>query len=99
MNIEEFLYHEARLLDTHRLEAWLDLYTDDATYWVPLEQGQQDAPASRGAHRAGFPDAATGPAADPAGVGPWSRDVRRPSSAYSARSSTAGQVQTRFLSP
>jgi len=43
MNIEEFLYHEARLLDTHRLEAWLDLYTDDATYWVPLEQGQQDA--------------------------------------------------------
>jgi len=43
MNIEEFLYHEARLLDTHRLEAWLDLFTDDATYWVPLEQGQQDA--------------------------------------------------------
>jgi benzoate/toluate 1,2-dioxygenase subunit beta len=42
MNVEDFLYHEARLLDTHRLEAWLDLYTDDATYWVPLERGQRD---------------------------------------------------------
>jgi len=42
MNIEQFLYHEARLLDTQQLEAWLELYTDDATYWVPLEQGQKD---------------------------------------------------------
>ena len=42
MNVEEFLYHEARLLDTHRLEAWLDLFTDDATYWLPLERGQRD---------------------------------------------------------
>jgi len=43
MNVEEFLYHEARLLDTHRLEAWLELFTDDATYWLPLERGQKDA--------------------------------------------------------
>jgi benzoate/toluate 1,2-dioxygenase beta subunit len=43
MKIEEFLYHEARLLDTHQLEAWLDLFTEDATYWLPLERGQQDA--------------------------------------------------------
>jgi 3-phenylpropionate/cinnamic acid dioxygenase small subunit len=42
MNIEQFLYHEARLLDTQQLEAWLELFTDDATYWVPLEQGQKD---------------------------------------------------------
>lgn len=42
MNVEQFLYHEARLLDTGQLEAWLDLFTDDATYWVPLEQGQRD---------------------------------------------------------
>jgi 3-phenylpropionate/cinnamic acid dioxygenase small subunit len=40
---EQFLYHEARLLDTQRYEDWLALFTDDATYWVPLEQGQQDA--------------------------------------------------------
>ena len=42
MKVEDFLYHEARLLDTHQLEAWLDLFTDDATYWLPLERGQRD---------------------------------------------------------
>jgi benzoate/toluate 1,2-dioxygenase beta subunit len=42
MNIEQFLYHEARLLDTGQLEAWLELFTEDATYWLPLEQGQKD---------------------------------------------------------
>jgi 3-phenylpropionate/cinnamic acid dioxygenase small subunit len=42
MNVEQFLYHEARLLDTRQYEAWLDLFTDDATYWVPLEPNQQD---------------------------------------------------------
>jgi 3-phenylpropionate/cinnamic acid dioxygenase small subunit len=43
MKVKEFLYHEARLLDTQQLEAWLDLFTEDATYWLPLERGQQDA--------------------------------------------------------
>ena len=43
MNIEQFLFHEARLLDTGRLEEWLALFTEDATYWLPLEQGQKDA--------------------------------------------------------
>jgi ethylbenzene dioxygenase subunit beta len=42
MNVEQFLYHEARLLDTQQLEAWLELYTEDAIYWVPLERNQQD---------------------------------------------------------
>jgi 3-phenylpropionate/cinnamic acid dioxygenase small subunit len=42
MNIEQFLYHEARLLDTQQLEAWLALFTEDATYWVPLERSQKD---------------------------------------------------------
>jgi benzoate/toluate 1,2-dioxygenase beta subunit len=41
--VEQFLYHEARLLDQQRYEDWLALYTEDATYWVPLEQGQSDA--------------------------------------------------------
>ena len=40
--IEQFLYREARLLDTQRYEEWLDLWTEDATYWVPLEQGQSE---------------------------------------------------------
>ena len=42
MTPEQFLFHEARLLDTQQLEAWLELFTDDATYWVPLERGQKD---------------------------------------------------------
>jgi 3-phenylpropionate/cinnamic acid dioxygenase small subunit len=42
MNAEQFLYHEARLLDTQQLEAWLALFTDDATYWIPLEREQKD---------------------------------------------------------
>lgn len=42
MNVEQFLYHEARLLDAGELEAWLELFTEDATYWVPLERGQKD---------------------------------------------------------
>ena len=42
MSVEQFLYHEARLLDTQQLEAWLELFTDDATYWVPLERNQKD---------------------------------------------------------
>jgi len=42
MSPEQFLYYEARLLDTQRYEEWLELFTDDATYWVPLEQNQKD---------------------------------------------------------
>ncbi len=33
--IEDFLYEEAALLDEWRLDAWLALFTDDATYSVP----------------------------------------------------------------
>ncbi len=33
--IEDFLYEEAALLDEWRLEEWLDLLTEDATYEVP----------------------------------------------------------------
>ena len=43
MSPEQFLYYEARLLDTQQLEAWLELFTDDATYWVPLEKDQREA--------------------------------------------------------
>ena len=38
--VQLFLFHEARLLDTQRYEEWLELFTDDATYWVPLEKEQ-----------------------------------------------------------
>jgi len=33
--VEQFLYKEASLLDEWRLDEWLDLFTDDATYLVP----------------------------------------------------------------
>ena len=42
VTVEQFLYHEARLLDTQRYEEWLALFTDDATYWLPLERDQKD---------------------------------------------------------
>ena len=40
--LAQFLYREARLLDTHRLDEWLALYAEDATYWVPLAHNQAD---------------------------------------------------------
>ena len=40
--IEQFLYREAWLLDHGRLDEWLGLFTDDATYWIPLEANQGD---------------------------------------------------------
>jgi len=40
--VEAFLYREARLLDRGRLEEWLGLFTEDATYWIPLLADQQD---------------------------------------------------------
>lgn len=33
--IEDFLFHEAALLDEWRLDEWLDLLTDDAVYEIP----------------------------------------------------------------
>jgi len=39
--VQQFLFHEARLLDERRLQEWLALYTDDAEYWVPYAWEQQ----------------------------------------------------------
>jgi 3-phenylpropionate/cinnamic acid dioxygenase small subunit len=38
---EQFLIHEARLLDDGRFDEWLALFTDDAWYWIPTEPDQQ----------------------------------------------------------
>src|SRR5437867_11596421 len=40
--VEQFLYHEAWLLDHGRLDEWLGLFTGDATYWIPLQADQTD---------------------------------------------------------
>ncbi len=38
----DFVAHEARLLDELRFEDWLQLFTDDGHYWMPLQPGQTD---------------------------------------------------------
>ena len=40
--IEQFLFHEADLIDQRSYTEWLKLYTDDCRYWVPLEEFQKD---------------------------------------------------------
>jgi 3-phenylpropionate/cinnamic acid dioxygenase small subunit len=39
----DFVVREARLLDERRYDEWLDLWTDDGLYWVPLVPGQEEA--------------------------------------------------------
>lgn len=34
--IEQFLFREAYLLDDNRYTEWLDLFTDDIRYWMPV---------------------------------------------------------------
>ncbi len=36
--MEEFLYHEAELLDERRFEAWLELLTEDIHYFMPMRR-------------------------------------------------------------
>jgi 3-phenylpropionate/cinnamic acid dioxygenase small subunit len=38
----EFVYHEARLIDEKRLVEWLDLFTEDGLYYMPLTRDQPD---------------------------------------------------------
>src|SRR5271166_6837955 len=33
-DVEQFLYHEARLLDERRFHDWLRLFTEDVHYWM-----------------------------------------------------------------
>jgi 3-phenylpropionate/cinnamic acid dioxygenase small subunit len=34
--VQDFLVHEAELLDDRRFEEWLDLFTQDVTYEAPI---------------------------------------------------------------
>lgn len=40
--VEQFLFHEARLLDETKLSEWLALFADDAFYWIPARIDQTD---------------------------------------------------------
>ncbi len=39
----DFVLAEARLLDEMRFDDWLQLFTEDGHYWMPLTHGQTDA--------------------------------------------------------
>ena len=40
--VEAFLYREARLMDESRYKEWLDLFTEDAVYWIPANRDELD---------------------------------------------------------
>ncbi len=35
---EDLLFNEARLLDTLELDAWLQLYSENGLYWIPIDE-------------------------------------------------------------
>src|SRR6201994_3620460 len=41
-DIESFLYREARLMDEHRFDEWLALWSNPARYWVPCNADDID---------------------------------------------------------
>lgn len=49
--IEQFLYAEAELLDQRRFTEWLDLFAEDARYWMPMRRnvkfGEQERENTR----------------------------------------------------
>ena len=43
VGLEQFLFHEARLLDEQRWQEWSDLFVEEGEYWVPASPDQADA--------------------------------------------------------
>ena len=39
---EQFLYHQAEILDDRRWEDWMALFTQDGTYWMPADPAHED---------------------------------------------------------
>ncbi len=58
--VEQFLYDEAALLDGHHYEEWLDLFADDASYFMPIRrtrlQGEVDQEFTKPGEMAFFDD-------------------------------------------
>ena len=44
LQIEDFYYYEAELLDDRKLRQWLELFTDDVFYWMPIRHNTQERP-------------------------------------------------------
>ncbi|HLY66590.1 MAG TPA: aromatic-ring-hydroxylating dioxygenase subunit beta [Chloroflexota bacterium] len=40
--IERFIYREAALLDDRQFDSWLNLFTEDAIYWIPNVSADSD---------------------------------------------------------
>jgi biphenyl 2,3-dioxygenase beta subunit len=49
--VEQFLYREARMLDERKFNEWLELFTDDMRYWMPVmstvERGGREVATGR----------------------------------------------------
>ena len=41
--VEQFLYREARMLDDRQFHQWLELFTDDVRYWMPMRSNRYTA--------------------------------------------------------
>lgn len=41
-DFEDFLFLEARLMDTHAYDEWLSLWSEDALYWLPCNEEDVD---------------------------------------------------------
>lgn len=39
--VEQFLYHQAEVLDDRRWPEWLQLFTADGLYWMPASEDQE----------------------------------------------------------
>jgi 3-phenylpropionate/cinnamic acid dioxygenase small subunit len=46
-DVEQTLFREAALLDAHDYHAWLEMLTDDVTYWMPIRSTRSTADADR----------------------------------------------------
>ena len=51
--IEEFLFHEANLLDGRQFSAWLDLLTEDIRYFMPMRRNVRHSDQARADTREG----------------------------------------------
>lgn len=45
LDVTDFLYHEAELLDQNRYHEWLALFSEDVRYYVPARESVQGAAA------------------------------------------------------
>jgi 3-phenylpropionate/cinnamic acid dioxygenase small subunit len=44
LEIAQFYYHEARLLDERRYDEWIELFTSESTYWAPVRVTREGNP-------------------------------------------------------